>query len=234
VLNEGIDIPHATSLVFLRNTESEVVFLQQLGRGLRRIDGKDRVDVFDFVNTLPRIESVYRFFSRLESAHAARRPRDGVRTTTESSLTLDVAARDVVSAMIRRKRMSGSVADLASIGEALSPTVSGATLQRIVESGRLVPDYVAPSSGPHKVTYFEKGTVARFMRQVQSPHYMTGLIRETELARQIGRPVAWVRNAQRQGHLPAAWLHRKSNGSLEFYFEPDDARTTAGLRTNDG
>lgn len=55
LFNEGIDIPDATSLVFLRSTSSETIFLQQLGRGLRKNNGKEKVNVLDFVAYLERI-----------------------------------------------------------------------------------------------------------------------------------------------------------------------------------
>jgi len=47
--NEGVDIPEIDTVLFLRPTESLIVFLQQLGRGLRISDGKDCLTVLDFV-----------------------------------------------------------------------------------------------------------------------------------------------------------------------------------------
>lgn len=41
MFNEGVDIPSVDMIMFLRPTESPVVFLQQLGRGLRRNKGKN-------------------------------------------------------------------------------------------------------------------------------------------------------------------------------------------------
>lgn len=49
MFNEGIDVPAIDRVVMLRPTESSVVFLQQLGRGLRASDGKTGVIVIDFV-----------------------------------------------------------------------------------------------------------------------------------------------------------------------------------------
>ena len=48
-INEGLDIPAINTVLLLRPTESAVVFLQQLGRGLRRADGKTALTVLDFV-----------------------------------------------------------------------------------------------------------------------------------------------------------------------------------------
>ncbi len=47
LFNEGVDIPDVNTLFFFRSTESSTVFLQQLGRGLRRARDKDILTVLD-------------------------------------------------------------------------------------------------------------------------------------------------------------------------------------------
>lgn len=49
MFNEGVDITSVDMVMFLRPTESPVVFLQQLGRGLRRCRGKEYLNVLDFI-----------------------------------------------------------------------------------------------------------------------------------------------------------------------------------------
>lgn len=49
LFNEGMDIPSLNQIVMLRNTQSSIVFIQQLGRGLRKFPGKDYVTVIDFL-----------------------------------------------------------------------------------------------------------------------------------------------------------------------------------------
>lgn len=49
ILNEGVDIPGVNMVLFLRPTESSTIFLQQLGRGLRKYTGKEYVTVLDFI-----------------------------------------------------------------------------------------------------------------------------------------------------------------------------------------
>lgn len=49
MFNEGLDVPMVDTLLFLRPTESSTVFLQQLGRGLRKANEKKRVRVLDFI-----------------------------------------------------------------------------------------------------------------------------------------------------------------------------------------
>lgn len=58
MFNEGVDIPDAKLVVFLRSTSSRTIFEQQLGRGLRRAEGKNSVTVLDFVANIERLDFV--------------------------------------------------------------------------------------------------------------------------------------------------------------------------------
>ena len=58
MLNEGIDIPNTEMVVFLRCTDSPIIFQQQLGRGLRLYPNKDKVLVLDFVANVDRLVAV--------------------------------------------------------------------------------------------------------------------------------------------------------------------------------
>jgi superfamily II DNA or RNA helicase/HKD family nuclease len=49
IFNEGIDIPKINQIIMLRPTESVIIFIQQLGRGLRKVDGKGYLTVIDFI-----------------------------------------------------------------------------------------------------------------------------------------------------------------------------------------
>jgi superfamily II DNA or RNA helicase len=49
IFNEGIDIPRVNQIVMLRPTQSSIIFVQQLGRGLRKREGKSYVTVIDFI-----------------------------------------------------------------------------------------------------------------------------------------------------------------------------------------
>jgi superfamily II DNA or RNA helicase len=57
MLNEGVDVPEVDLIIFLRVTHSRVIFLQQLGRGLRLSEGKEKVIVLDFVADIKRIRA---------------------------------------------------------------------------------------------------------------------------------------------------------------------------------
>jgi superfamily II DNA or RNA helicase/HKD family nuclease/SOS-response transcriptional repressor LexA len=49
LFNEGVDLPSIDTVLMLRPTESKILFLQQLGRGLRRHEGKQQLVVLDFI-----------------------------------------------------------------------------------------------------------------------------------------------------------------------------------------
>lgn len=49
IFNEGIDIPKINQIIMLRPTSSAIVFVQQLGRGLRKAEGKNYLTVIDFI-----------------------------------------------------------------------------------------------------------------------------------------------------------------------------------------
>lgn len=49
IFNEGVDIPEINQVIMLRPTESAIIFVQQLGRGLRKSAGKEYVVIIDFI-----------------------------------------------------------------------------------------------------------------------------------------------------------------------------------------
>lgn len=85
--NEGIDIPDTELLVFLRTTNSERIFLQQLGRGLRPVLGKEKVTVLDFVANIDRIRQVAKLTNEIE--HIARNHREKNKQTLDKSFHVE-------------------------------------------------------------------------------------------------------------------------------------------------
>jgi superfamily II DNA or RNA helicase/HKD family nuclease len=71
LFNEGIDLPEIDTVLFLRPTESSTVFLQQLGRGLRRSEDKDCLTVLDFIGQAHRR---FRFDLKYRSLTGSSRP----------------------------------------------------------------------------------------------------------------------------------------------------------------
>ena len=85
--NEGVNIPNAEHLIFLRSTDSKTIFLQQLGRGLRTAPGKELVTVHDFVGNVERIEMLRELSEEIRVViKATRTTNDGEQKTRALNL----------------------------------------------------------------------------------------------------------------------------------------------------
>ncbi len=145
LFNEGVDIPSVDTLLLLRPTDSPTLFLQQLGRGLRKSAGKGACTVLDFVGTH---RKEFRFDRRLRALLGGSRAdverqvrRDFPFLPAGCSFDLDPVAREIVLRSIReaipttwRERCEElrSLGDL-SLGEYLES--SGLELEDVYASG---------------------------------------------------------------------------------------------------
>jgi superfamily II DNA or RNA helicase/HKD family nuclease len=106
LFNEGIDIPEIDTVMFLRPTESLTVFLQQLGRGLRRSDYKEVLTVLDFVANVDkryRLDRKFRSLLAKQSVDLARECKDGFPTLPAGcAISMDRDAQDRVLDSIRQ------------------------------------------------------------------------------------------------------------------------------------
>lgn len=124
LFNEGLDVPDVDTVLFLRPTESATIFLQQLGRGLRRAHGKAVLTVLDFVG---HHRAEFRFDTRYRALTGA--TRKGLERQVERGfpflpsgcqILLDEQAQRIVLANIRQQltvRWPHLVAELRSYGE---------------------------------------------------------------------------------------------------------------------
>ena len=120
VLGEGVDVPDVDCLLLLRPTASATVFAQQLGRGLRRADGKSHLTVIDLIGQHRR---EFRFEDRLRAIVDARRgpvvdqvENDFPFLPAGCTIDLDRQSREIVldnlKAAVRRSRWATLVSDL--------------------------------------------------------------------------------------------------------------------------
>ena len=124
LFNEGLDIPDVDTVLFLRPTESATVFLQQLGRGLRRTYDKAVLTVLDFVGYH---RKEFRFDQKLRAltgdtrAGVERQVKEGFPFLPAGcSITMDRAAQSVVLENIRSQianRWQQMVAELRAYGD---------------------------------------------------------------------------------------------------------------------
>lgn len=124
LFNEGVDVPNVDTLLLLRPTESPTLFLQQLGRGLRRARGKALCTVLDFVGNHRR---EFRFDRKLRALLGGTRreverhiERDFPFLPSGCHMELDSVAREIVLRSIRQAIPSAWAAkcdELRSLGD---------------------------------------------------------------------------------------------------------------------
>src|SRR5680860_828727 len=144
LFNEGLDLPNVDTVLFLRPTESATIFLQQLGRGLRRARGKAVLTALDFVG---HHRNEFRFDARYRALTGATRrglERDIERgfpfLPSGCEIVLDEQAQAAVLENVRSQvasRWSQIVAELRSYGDHTLPAF-------LRESGVELSDVVRP------------------------------------------------------------------------------------------
>jgi superfamily II DNA or RNA helicase/HKD family nuclease len=132
LFNEGVDVPTVDTLLLMRPTESPVLFLQQLGRGLRKAEGKTDCLVLDFVG---HHRTEFRFDRRYRALLGGTR-KDLTRAVEQDfpylpagcHMHLDRVARDQVLRSIRNavpSRWQAKVGELRGLVEAgYQPTLA--------------------------------------------------------------------------------------------------------------
>ena len=137
IFNEGVDIPEIDTVLMLRPTESATIFLQQLGRGLRKTDSKQVLTVLDFVGHQ---HANFRFDQRFGKLLG--RTRRQIENDVEAGfpflpagcqINLDTVSREIVLANIKNSvpaTFKKRVAELRSIGDVgLSEFLSEAMIE---------------------------------------------------------------------------------------------------------
>lgn len=115
LFNEGLDIPMIDTVLMLRPTQSSTIFLQQLGRGLRRAEGKSVLTVLDFVglqNEAFRFDLKYRALTGLSRNQLQRNIEEGFPFLPPGSqIVFDAVAQDIVLSNVK-KQLKLSTKDL--------------------------------------------------------------------------------------------------------------------------
>lgn len=107
LFNEGLDIPMIDTVLMLRPTQSATIFLQQLGRGLRRAEGKSVLTVLDFVgmqNRQFRFDLKYRALTGLSRNRLEKSIQEGFPFLPPGSqIVFDRVAEDIVLNNVRQQ-----------------------------------------------------------------------------------------------------------------------------------
>ena len=124
LFNEGLDIPQVDTVLFLRPTQSATLFLQQLGRGLRRCQGKAVLTVLDFIGQQRRefrFDVRYRALLGVGRVALERQIKQGFPfLPSGSQMVLDRVAQQIVLDNVRqqlRTTSKGLASELRSYGD---------------------------------------------------------------------------------------------------------------------
>lgn len=171
LFNEGLDIPDVDTLLLLRPTQSATVFLQQLGRGLRRTEDKPVLTVLDFIGQQRRefrFDLKYRALTGTSRKALERQVENGFPFLPSGcELVLDQVARDVVLENVRRQlRLSRRdvIAEVRSHGDLTLAgwlEESGRELADVLKTGswtalRRAADFPTPPPGPDEETLLRR------------------------------------------------------------------------------
>jgi len=106
LFNEGVDIPSVDTLLFARPTESLVVFTQQIGRGLRKYEGKESCVIIDLIGNYRYADTKLSVFD-METDMMDPRPRKKITPVVPSTCSIQLET-DVINLLeeLRRKRSS--------------------------------------------------------------------------------------------------------------------------------
>jgi superfamily II DNA or RNA helicase len=163
LFNEGLDIPDVDTLLLLRPTQSATVFLQQLGRGLRRTPDKPVLTVLDFIGQQRRefrFDLKYRALTGTSRKGLERQVENGFPFLPSGcELVLDPVARATVLDNVRRQlrlNRRDVIAEVRSHGDlSLASWLeeSGRELADILKTGswtalRRAAGFPTPESGP--------------------------------------------------------------------------------------
>lgn len=132
IFNEGVDVPNVETLLFLRPTDSPVLFLQQLGRGLRKAENKTACLVLDFVGQHRR---EFRFHQKLQAflggsrKHVEKQVQEGFPFLPAGChMELEPQAREIVLRNIKNavpSRWSQKIAELRQLAAEGVNTLAG-------------------------------------------------------------------------------------------------------------
>ena len=171
LFNEGVDVPTVDTLLLLRPTESPTLFLQQLGRGLRKADEKALCTVLDFVGHHRkefRYDLRFRALlggSRIEVEHQVEQGFPFL--PAGCSLQLDPVAQEVVLRSIRSAVPSGwreKCSELRSLGDVSLTTYleqTGLELEDIYAGNRSWTEMRRAAGLPTRAAGPEEGTLLR-------------------------------------------------------------------------
>lgn len=178
LLNEGWDCPETEVLFMARPTMSKVLYIQQLGRGMRLAEGKEILMVFDFVDNAGQFNtpySMHRMF-RLKEYHPGelvlgsekqKRAEQGLYEKGERpdaiiDWPVDALDYEVVDIFNWQEEAAGMISQMEFVRRV---NVQTETIERYVREGKMIPDLVVPMSEHRVFKYFKEETLKQYAEQ---------------------------------------------------------------------
>ena len=177
LLNEGWDSPKTEVLFMARPTMSKTIYMQQLGRGMRKSEGKEYLMVFDFVdnaNMFNEALSMHRMFNEKEYrpgnfilAPKAKKKfeLDLWRKGERPDLYLDIPIYETDYEEINIFNWRDEVKDMISQNEFVRMvSVQNETISRYINEGKITPDRVI-ETGYRNFNFFYEDTVKHYAKK---------------------------------------------------------------------
>ena len=178
LLNEGWDSPHTEVLFMARPTMSKTVYLQQLGRGMRKSPGKEFLMVFDFVDNANLFNAPYSLHRLLGigeyregglvlgSQHDmhwdADMFRKGIKPTVLVDYPVHITGLETIDLFNWQDKARYMVSQIALTRMV---NVQSETIDKYIRDGKMVPDMEVPVSEHKKFRFFNKSTVEKYASQ---------------------------------------------------------------------
>lgn len=175
LLNEGWDSPHTQVLFMARPTMSRTIYLQQLGRGMRKAPGKEFLMVFDFVDnanlfnmpySLHRILGVNDYVPGgmvVGPKHAMHVDQDLFRQGQKPEALIDFPVHMTGYETVDLFNWQDKAKDMVSqIGFVQMVNVAEETIEKYIRDGKIVPDMEVPIGEHRSFRFFEKDSVKKY------------------------------------------------------------------------
>ena len=178
LLNEGWDSPHTQVLFMARPTMSKTIYMQQLGRGMRKSPGKEFLMVFDFVdnaNLFNMPYSMHRLLGIREYAPGALvlgkkhnfqidqdMFRRGEKPTVLVDFPIHMTGYETVDLFNWQEQAKNMVSQ---IGFTQMVDAQSETIERYIREGKIKPDMEVPVSEHRSFKFFEKETVKAYAKK---------------------------------------------------------------------
>lgn len=178
LLNEGWDSPRTEVLFMARPTMSKTLYLQQLGRGMRKSKGKEYLMVFDFIdnaNLFNMPYSLHRVFNIKEyrpgewvlAPHGMRELDSdllakGEKPAVYLDFPLDISDFELIDLFNWQEEVKDMISQLEFVRMV---DVQTETIERYIREGRIVPDLEVPLGDKRSFKYFKEDTVKKYAAQ---------------------------------------------------------------------